>query len=206
LRAAVIGLAGHYGRYGDRRGRLGLADGSCIRLRPERPNHVWSWDFVMDRTDDGRPIKIMTLIDECTRECLAIHVARRIRTCDVIDILADVMQVRAVPEHRRSDNGPEMVAKVLRRWLEKLGTKCIYISPGSPWENGYRESFNGRLRDELLDGESLLHPQGGPAADRALAGLLQHPTTAQRPRLPTARTGNHAGQAAADGGIHSSLN
>lgn len=136
-----------------KRGRLWLADGSCIRLRPERPNHVWSWDFVMDRTDDGRPIKIMTLIDEYTRECLAIHVARRIRARDVIDVLADVMQARGVPAHLRSDNGPEMIAKVLRCWLARLGTQSVYITPGSPWENGYFESFNGRLRDELLNGE-----------------------------------------------------
>lgn len=136
-----------------KRGRLWLADGSCIRLRPERRNHVWSWDFVMDRTDDGRPIKILTLIDEFSRECLAILVARRIRSNDVIDLFADVMQSRGVPEHIRSDNGPEMVAKRLRRWLAKLGAKTLYITPGSPWENGFCESFNGRLRDELLNGE-----------------------------------------------------
>ena len=136
-----------------KRGRLWLADGSCIRLRPTHRNHVWSWDFVMDRTDDGRPLKLLTLIDEYTRECLAILVARRIRSNDVIDLLADVMQTRGVPEHLRSDNGPEMVAKNLRRWLAKLGTRTVYITPGSPWENGYCESFNGRLRDELLNGE-----------------------------------------------------
>jgi transposase InsO family protein len=136
-----------------KRGRLWLADGSCIRLRPTHRNHVWSWDFVMDRTDDGRPLKLLTLIDEYTRECLAILVARRIRSNDVIDLLADVMQTRGVPEHLRSDNGPEMVAKNLRRWLGKLGTRTVYITPGSPWENGYCESFNGRLRDELLNGE-----------------------------------------------------
>lgn len=136
-----------------KRGRLWLADGSCIRLRPTHRNHVWSWDFVMDRTDDGRPLKLLTLIDEYTRECLAILVARRIRSNDVIDLLADVMQTRGVPEHLRSDNGPEMVAKNLRRWLARLGTRTVYITPGSPWENGYCESFNGRLRDELLNGE-----------------------------------------------------
>lgn len=107
----------------------------------------------MDRTDDGRPIKMLTLIDEFTRECLAIHVARRIRATDVIDIFADVMQTRGVPEHIRSDNGPEMIAKNLRRWLGRVGAKSMYITPGSPWENGYCESFNGRLRDELLNGE-----------------------------------------------------
>lgn len=136
-----------------RRGRLWLADGSCIRLRPTHRNHVWSWDFVMDRTDDGRPIKMLTLIDEYTRECLAILVARRIRAHDVIDLFADIMQARGVPEHIRSDNGPEMVARNLRRWLARLGAQSLYITPGSPWENGYCESFNGRLRDELLNGE-----------------------------------------------------
>jgi transposase InsO family protein len=136
-----------------KRGRLWLADGSCIRLRPLRRNHVWSWDFVMDRTDDGRPIKMLTLIDEYTKECLAIHVARRIRASDVIDIFADVMVERGVPTFIRSDNGPEMVAKVLRKWLARVGTQTAYIMPGSPWENGYCESFNGKLRNELLDGE-----------------------------------------------------
>jgi putative transposase len=136
-----------------RRGWLWLADGSCIWLRPVRPNHVWSWDFVTDRTDDGRAVKIMTLIDESTRECLAIHVARRIRSSDVIDILADVMQVRGVPEHPRSNNGPEMIAKAPRRLTGKLATRSVYITSGNPWENGYCESFNGRLRDELLNGE-----------------------------------------------------
>jgi putative transposase len=136
-----------------KRARLWLADGSCIRLRPERRNHVWSWDFVMDRTNDGRPIKILTLIDEYTKESLAIYTARRIRSNDVIDIFADVMIERGVPEYIRSDNGPEMVAKKLRGWLGRVGAKTLYIEPGSPWENGYCESFNGKLRNELLDGE-----------------------------------------------------
>jgi len=136
-----------------KRSRLWLNDGSCIRLRPERPNHVWSWDFVFDRTDDGRPIKLMVVIDEYTRQCLAVHVARRIRAKDAIDVFADLMEIHGIPEHIRSDNGPEMVAKHLRNWLARLGTRTIYITPGSPWENGYCESFNGKLRDELLNGE-----------------------------------------------------
>jgi transposase InsO family protein len=136
-----------------KRARLWLADGSCVRLRPLYKNHVWSWDFVMDRTADGRPLKILTLIDEFTKEALAIYVARRIRAHDVIDVLADVMIERGIPEHIRSDNGPEMVAKCLRAWLGRLGTKTLYIQPGSPWENGYCESFNGKLRNELLNGE-----------------------------------------------------
>lgn len=136
-----------------RRGRLWLADGSCLRLRPQYPNHVWSWDFVMEHTHDGRVLKILVLIDEFTRRCLALHVARQIRSNDVIDLLADVMQEHGVPEHLRSDNGPEMVAKNLRRWLKAVGSKTLYIEPGSPWENGYCESFNGKFRDELLNGE-----------------------------------------------------
>jgi len=136
-----------------KRGRLWLADGSCIRLRPTHRNHVWSWDFVMDRTDDGRVIKILTLIDEFTKEALAIYPSRRIRSNDVIDILADVMIERGVPEYIRSDNGPEMVARKLRQWLKNVGAQTLYITPGSPWENGYCESFNGKLRNELLNGE-----------------------------------------------------
>jgi len=136
-----------------KRGRLWLNDGSCVRLRATHKNHVWSWDFVMDRTDDGRVIKILTLIDEYTKEALAVYPARRIRANDVIDILADVMVERGIPEYLRSDNGPEMIAKVLRNWLARVGTKTAYIMPGSPWENGYCESFNGKLRNELLDGE-----------------------------------------------------
>lgn len=134
-------------------GRLWLNDGSFIRLRPQYKNHVWSWDFVFDRTHDGRPIKLMVVIDESTRECLAIYVARRIRGKDAIDVFADLMQVYGVPEYVRSDNGPEMISTQLRNWLACIGTKTLYIAPGSPWENGYCESFNGRLRDELLNGE-----------------------------------------------------
>jgi len=132
------------------RARLRLNDGSCIRLRPERANHVWSFDFVESHTHDGRSLRIMTLIDEFTRECLALKVARRINSFGVIETLADAMLAKGVPEHVRCDNGPEMVARALREWLARLGTKTLYIEPGSPWENGYCESFNGKLRDECL--------------------------------------------------------
>lgn len=134
-----------------KRRRLWLNDGSCIRLRPERKDHVWSYDFVASRTNDGRPLKILTLIDEYTRECLAIDVARRIRSQDVLDRLAELFVRRGVPEHIRSDNGPEFTAHAVRRWLNKLGVRTLYIEPGSPWENGYIESFNGKFRDELLN-------------------------------------------------------
>jgi len=135
------------------RGRLWLNDGSCIRLRPERRNHVWSYDFVEAQTHDGRKVRLMTLIDEFTRECLAIRVARRINSLGVLETMADVMIARGVPEHIRSDNGAEMTAKIVRSWLARVGAKTLYIEPGSPWENGYCESFNGKLRDELLNGE-----------------------------------------------------
>ena len=135
------------------RGRLWLNDGSCIRLRPERRNHVWSYDFVEAQTHDGRKLRLMTLIDEYTRECLAIRVARRINSFGVLETMADVMLIRGVPEHIRSDNGAEMTAKVVRNWLTQVGASTLYIEPGSPWENGYCKSFNGKLPDELLNGE-----------------------------------------------------
>jgi putative transposase len=134
------------------RGRLWLNDGSCIRLRPERPNHVWSYDFVTTWTHSGRPLRLLCIIDEYTREALAILVERSIGAQVVIETLADVMLLRGVPEHIRSDNGPEFTAKALRAWLATVGASTLYIEPGSPWENGYCESFNGRLRDELLNG------------------------------------------------------
>ncbi|OCX32513.1 integrase [Bradyrhizobium sp. UASWS1016] len=135
------------------RGRLWLNDGSCIRLRPQHRNHVWSYDFVEAQTHDGRKLRLMTLIDEFTRECLAVRVARRINSFGVIETMADVMLTRGVPEHVRSDNGAEMTARIVRSWFAKLGAKTLYIEPGSPWENGYCESFNGKLRDECLNGE-----------------------------------------------------
>lgn len=135
------------------RGRLWLNDGSCIRLRPEHRNHVWSYDFVEAQTRDGRKLRLMTLIDEFSRECLAIRVARRINGMAVLETVADAMIAHGVPEHIRSDNGPEMTAKIVRGWLAGVGTQTLYIEPGSPWENGYCVSFNGKLRDELLNGE-----------------------------------------------------
>ena len=136
-----------------KRGRLWLADGSCIRLRAERPNHVWSYDFVEDRTHDGRKYRMLNIIDEFTHECLAIRIDRRLKAIDVIDVLSDLFILRGVPEHVRSDNGPEFVAKAVQEWIGAVGAKTAYIAPGSPWENGFIESFNARLRDELLDGE-----------------------------------------------------
>src|SRR5438132_512685 len=136
-----------------KRARLWLNDGSCIRLRAERPNHVWSYDFVEERTHDGRKFRMLNIIDEFTHECLAIRVSRRLRSIDVIDVLSDLFILRGVPGHVRSDNGPEFVAKAVQEWIGAVGAKTAYITPGSPWENGFIESFNARLRDELLDGE-----------------------------------------------------
>ncbi len=136
-----------------RRARLWLNDGSCIRLRPERANHVWAYGFVLVRTQDGRAVRLLTVIDEYTRECLAIRAGQHIRTSNVIETLTELMVVRGVPDHIRSDNGPEFTARAIRDWLGKVGAKTLYIEPGSPWENGYVESFNGKLRDELLDRE-----------------------------------------------------
>ena len=136
-----------------RRGRLWLNDGSCIRLRPQHKDHVWAYDFVSARTHDGVPLRLLTIVDEFTRECLAIDVARKLCSDDVLERLAWLMATRGVPEHIRSDNGPEFTAQVVRDWLGKVGVKTLFIEPGSPWENGYVESFNGKLRDELLDRE-----------------------------------------------------
>jgi putative transposase len=133
-----------------KRGRLWLNDGSCVRLRPERKDHVWSYDFVQARTRDGRAFRMLTVIDEYTRECLAIDVARKLDSDDVLERLSDLFVRRGVPERIRSDNGPEFTAKAVRDWLGRVGVGALFIEPGSPWENGYIESFNGKLTDELL--------------------------------------------------------
>jgi putative transposase len=136
-----------------KRARLWDGDGSCLRLRPEHRNHVWSYDFVEARTHDGRKFRMLNVVDEFTRECLAIRVARKLKAADVIDVLSDLFILRGVPSHIRSDNGPEFIAKSVQRWITGVGAKTAYIAPGSPWENGYVESFNACLRDELLNGE-----------------------------------------------------
>jgi transposase InsO family protein len=136
-----------------KRGRLWLNDGSCLRLRAERPNHVWSYDFVEGRTHDGRKFRMLCIIDEFTREALAILVKRRLNSMDVLEILADLILMHGTPAYIRSDNGPEFIAATLRKWIAAVGSQTAYIEPGSPWENGYCESFNGKLRDELLNVE-----------------------------------------------------
>ncbi|WP_421854935.1 IS3 family transposase [Oricola sp.] len=136
-----------------KKGRLWLTDGSCIRLRPEHRDHVWSYDFVHCRTDDGKAFRTLNILDEHSRECLAIRVKRRLNSVEVIDALSDLFILRGVPALIRSDNGPEFIAKDVRKWIDAVGAKTAFIEPGSPWENGYCESFNGRMRDELLNGE-----------------------------------------------------
>jgi transposase InsO family protein len=137
-----------------KRARIWLSDGSCVRLRAERPNHVWSYDFVEDRTHEGRKYRMLNVIDEFTHECLSIRIERKLKSVDVIDTLSDLFILRGAPEHVRSDNGPEFVAKAVQGWITAVGAKTAYVAPGSPWENGFIESFNARLRDELLDGRS----------------------------------------------------
>lgn len=136
-----------------KRGRLYLNDGSAIRLRPCWENHVWSYDFVAERLSSGKKIRMLTVIDEYTRKCLAIHVGYALKSDDVLDVISDLFVTEGLPDFIRSDNGSEFTAKTLRSGLYKLGIRTAYIEPGSPWENGYNESFNGRLRDELLNGE-----------------------------------------------------
>ena len=135
--------------------RLWLTDGSCIRLRPEHRNHVWSYDFVEDRTLDGRRIRFLNIIDEAERECLACIPKRSWKTEDVIEVLSDLMITRGCPEYIRSDNGSEFTAKILRKWLSDIDVITSYIEPGSPWENGYCESFNARMRQEFLNEEQF---------------------------------------------------
>ena len=136
-----------------KRGRLCLNDGSCIRLRAERADQVWSYDFVHHRTYDGRAFRMLNVLDEFTRESLAIRVRRKLSSADVIDVLTDLFILRGIPAYIRSDNGPEFVAEAVRGWIAAVGARTAFIEPGSPWENGYIESFNARLRDELLNGE-----------------------------------------------------
>ena len=136
-----------------KRGRLWMNDGSCVRLRPAYKDHVWSYDFVQARTRDGRSFRMLAIIDEYTRECLAIDVSRKLNHDDVLERLSWLMATRGVPGHIRSDNGSEFTAKAVRAWLKQVQVKTLFITPGSPWENGYIESFNGKLADELLERE-----------------------------------------------------
>jgi putative transposase len=136
-----------------KRRRLGHTGNGCTRRRAVRPNEVWSYDFIFDQTADGRRLKILPVVDEFTRECVVMLVGRRLTARDVIKALAKAALRRGMPGHLRSDNGPEFIAEAVKGWLSQEGTGTLYIEPGSPWENAYSESFNSRLRDELLNGE-----------------------------------------------------
>ena len=136
-----------------RRRLPGLSRNSCVRHKAVHRNHVWSYDFVADRTEDGRQLKLLVVIDEFTRECLAVEVGRTFTSREVILTLQYLFAVRGAPQHIRSDNGPEFVARAVQKWLGNACVDTLYIQKASPWENGYVESFNSRLRDELLDRE-----------------------------------------------------
>jgi putative transposase len=135
--------------------RLGSSANSCVRRPAEHKGHVWAWDFLHDRTSDGRPLKWFTLVDEYTRECLALEVGRGMTAQAVSAVLAAVVRERGAPAHIRSDNGPEFIAKGIRAWMSGAGLEALYIEPGAPWENGYAESFNSKVRDELLNAEEF---------------------------------------------------
>jgi transposase InsO family protein len=135
--------------------RLGSSANSCVRRPAQHKDHVWAWDFLHDRTADGRPLKWFTLVDEYTRECLALEVGRGMTARAVGEVLAGVVRERGVPVHIRSDNGPEFIATGVRAWVAAAGLEALYIAPGAPWENGYSESFNGKVRDELLNAEEF---------------------------------------------------
>ena len=135
--------------------RLGCSANGIVRHRTAHKDHVWAWDFIHDRDRGNRALKWFTLIDEYTRECLALEVERSMTSLEVIDVLAQVLLIRGAPRHLRSDNGPEFIASAMRTYLEAAGVGTLYIEPGAPWENGYAESFHGRLRDELLNAEDF---------------------------------------------------
>ena len=160
-----------------KRRRLGQSSNGLTHRRAEAKNHVWTWDFVFDRTTAGSPLKWLSIVDEYTRECLALKVDRNITSEDVIDALAELLSMRGVPQCIRSDNGPEFVAHALRKWLAQVGVETLYVEPGSPWENGYVESFHSRLRDEYL----ALEQFESLAAARKLTALWKDDYNHRRP-------------------------
>ncbi len=192
-----------------KRGRLWLNDGSCIRLRPERRDHVWAYDFVSARTHEGLPLRLLVIVDEFTRECLSIDVARQLGSDDVLERLSWLMVTRGVPQHLRSDNGSEFTATAVREWLMKVGTRTLYIEPGSPWENGYVESFNGKLRDELLNGEIFYSVKEAQVVieswRRHYNTVRPHSSLSYRPPAPETLARNTAGAAAAGAGHSATL-
>lgn len=135
--------------------RLGVSENGIMRQKAESINDVWCWDFIHDRDERGRMLRWLVIEDEFTREGLAVQVRRSFKAADVLDVLSELMLIRGVPGHIRSDNGPEFIAHAIRQFLEQTGVQTLYIEPGSPWQNGYAESFNSRFRDEVLCRESF---------------------------------------------------
>jgi putative transposase len=138
-----------------KRRRLGHSGNGCMRYRALGKDHVWAWDFIHDRTQEGRPLKWLSVVDEYTRECVALEVARSMTAPRVVQILVELIRGRGAPVHIRSDNGPEFIAQAIRRGCVEAKVEVLYIEPGAPWENGYAESFHARLRDELLEREEF---------------------------------------------------
>ncbi len=184
-----------------KRRRLGSGENGIVRHRAERKDHVWAWDFIHDRDERGRPLKWLSIVDEHTRECLGLEVARSLKAEDVLDALRDLMLIRGVPGHIRSDNGPEFIAAAVRGFLEAAEVGTLYVEPGSPWENGFVESFHGRLRDELLQSEVF----AGVREARALAELWKNDYNHRRPHsslgylTPAAYAAGQMGREAGDG-------
>ena len=140
-----------------KRGFDGSSANACHRKQPQYSNHIWSYDFLSERLENGQLVKLLVVVDEFTRECLAIDVNRKIKGPDVVEVLRYLFTVRGAPEFIRSDNGPEFISNAVKKWLEVSNVKTLFVAPGSPWENGYIESFNSKLRDELLNRELFLH-------------------------------------------------
>lgn len=157
--------------------RLGTSENSCMRRSSQHKNEVWAWDFIYDRDARGRSLKWLSLVDEYTRECLLLEVGRSIKAFDVVELVSEVMLIRGNPKYIRSDNGPEFIAAGLRQFLEATDVNTLYVEPGSPWENGYAESFHSRLRDELLNAEEF----AGIREAKALAAHWQNEYNHRRP-------------------------
>ena len=173
-----------------KRARLWLSDGSCIRLRAQHKDHVWAYDFLHERTHDSRAMRLLTIVDEYTRESLAIDVERKLNSEDVLERLGWLFVHRGIPEHIRSDNGPEFTAEAVRNWLGRLGVGTLLIEPGSPWENGYVESFNRQAQRRAAGSRDLLHAEGGKGSDREMATALQPEATIQLAGLSATGAGS----------------
>jgi transposase InsO family protein len=174
-----------------KKGRLWLNDGSRVRLRPERPNHVWSYDFVEDRTHDGGKLRMLNVIDEFTRERLTIRVYRKLKSTDVIDVLSDLFSLRGVPGHIRSDNGPEFIAKAVREWIAAAGAKTAFIEPGSPLGEWPLRELHLEAPRRAAERGAVPRSRRGAGRHRELAPALQYTAPALEPRLQAARAGRH---------------